>query len=212
MEKNSSARLNGRPVSPTLDGNHHRRVLNTWKEIAAHMGRAVRTIQRYERDSNLPVHRVKGAEYGSVMAFSDEIDTWLNRPPMKERRYVRPTLLVMDRVFPGSISIRKLVLETAYFNVLTAYSAEEAYSTADRFDVDGFVLDQIPGLDSAEEVCEALRERYPKKPIFAMLNAAESPAANGDAARTRADYLILDNDAQQLLIAVLEVFGTPRLT
>jgi CheY-like chemotaxis protein len=146
------------------------------------------------------------------MAFSDEIDTWLDRTPMKERRYVRPTLLVLDRVLPGSICIRKLVLETAYFNVLTAYSAEEAYSTADRFNVDGFVLDQIPGSDSAEEVCEALREGYPKKPIFAMLNAAENPPANGDAARTCADYLILDDDAQQLLIAVLEVFGTPRLT
>jgi hypothetical protein len=34
--------------------------------------------------------------------------------------------VVLDRVAPGSISIRKLVLEVGYFNVLTAYSVEEA--------------------------------------------------------------------------------------
>lgn len=35
---------------------------------------------------------------------------------------IRPCFLVIDREFPGSISTRKLVLETAKFNVLTAYS------------------------------------------------------------------------------------------
>ncbi len=38
----------------------------------------------------------------------------------------RPCFLVVDREFPGSISTRKLVIETAKFNVITAYSAAEA--------------------------------------------------------------------------------------
>ena len=39
---------------------------------------------------------------------------------------IRPCFLVVDREFPGSVSTRKLVIETAKFNVLTAYSGREA--------------------------------------------------------------------------------------
>jgi hypothetical protein len=55
---------------------------------------------------------------------------------------VRPCFLVIDREFPGSISTRKLVIETAKFNVLTAYSATEALETFRIFPaVNGIVLD-----------------------------------------------------------------------
>jgi hypothetical protein len=204
MGQNSSARPNGhtRPVQ----GHNGRQLLNTWKEIAAYTGRAVRTVQRYERDSGLPVHRMRSAGQGSVMAFSDELDTWLNRTQMKEQPYVRPTLLVLDHVIPGTISIRKLVLEVGYFNVLTAYSTEEAYSTAEKFDVDAFVLDHIPGTDTGEEICEAIKERHPEKPIFVVTQGSGA----GSSAPQYADFRIPNNDPQDLLMAVLNVFGPPR--
>jgi hypothetical protein len=47
--------------------------------------------------------------------------------------FVRPCFLVVDREFAGSISSRKLVIETAKFNVITAYSYAEAKVTLDRF-------------------------------------------------------------------------------
>jgi hypothetical protein len=54
----------------------------------------------------------------------------------------RPCFLVVDREFSGSISTRKLVIETAKFNVITAYSGHEARETLERFPrVDGVVLD-----------------------------------------------------------------------
>ena len=54
----------------------------------------------------------------------------------------RPCFLVIDREYSGSISTRKLVIETAKFNVITAYSAVEALETLQRFrNVDGVVLD-----------------------------------------------------------------------
>ena len=53
----------------------------------------------------------------------------------------RPCFLVIDQEFPGSISTRKLVLETAKYNVITAYSAQEALSLLKRFPrVDGVVM------------------------------------------------------------------------
>ena len=55
---------------------------------------------------------------------------------------IRPCFLVVDREFPGSISTRKLVIETAKFNVLTAYTGAEALDLFKRFPaVNGVVMD-----------------------------------------------------------------------
>jgi hypothetical protein len=52
--------------------------LNGWKEIALHLGKGTRTVQRWEKLYGLPVHRV-GREGGEIVyAFRDEIDRWLN--------------------------------------------------------------------------------------------------------------------------------------
>jgi response regulator RpfG family c-di-GMP phosphodiesterase len=55
---------------------------------------------------------------------------------------IRPCFLVVDPEHSGSISTRKLVIETAKMNVITAYSGAEATATLRRFSgVDGVVLD-----------------------------------------------------------------------
>jgi Tol biopolymer transport system component len=50
--------------------------LDSWKEIAAYLGRGVTTVQRWENDEGLPVHRLPHAKKGSVFAFTDELDGW----------------------------------------------------------------------------------------------------------------------------------------
>lgn len=52
------------------------RRLGSWKEIAAHLGRAVRTVQRWEREQGLPVHRLPHNKLSSVYAYSNELDEW----------------------------------------------------------------------------------------------------------------------------------------
>jgi hypothetical protein len=59
-----------------------RLILNSWKEIADYMGRGVRTVQRYERDLRLPVHRPAGKGRSAVLAFADEIDHWMREGPL----------------------------------------------------------------------------------------------------------------------------------
>jgi response regulator RpfG family c-di-GMP phosphodiesterase len=76
---------------------------------------------------------------------------------------------VIDREFAGSISTRKLVIETAKFNVLTAYSAKEAIDTLSRFPgVDGAVVDT--GIDDIEcdELVRKLKEIKPSLPVIAV--------------------------------------------
>lgn len=51
--------------------------LSGWKEIALHLGKGTRTVQRWEKLYGLPVHRI-GREGGEIVfAFRDEIDRWL---------------------------------------------------------------------------------------------------------------------------------------
>jgi eukaryotic-like serine/threonine-protein kinase len=50
--------------------------LDSWKEIAAYLGREVRTVQLWEKGEGLPVHRQQHGRQGSVYAFKAELDTW----------------------------------------------------------------------------------------------------------------------------------------
>ena len=50
--------------------------LDSWKEIAAYLGREVRTVQGWEKTEGLPVHRHQHARLGSVYAFQSELDVW----------------------------------------------------------------------------------------------------------------------------------------
>jgi hypothetical protein len=53
-----------------------RRTLNGWKEIAAHLGKGVRTAQRWEKDLGLPVQRIGTGRAEIVTAYAEEIDEW----------------------------------------------------------------------------------------------------------------------------------------
>ena len=53
-------------------------ILNDWKEIANHLGRGVRTVQRWEQ-LGLPVRRPKGTDRSAVLALSEELDEWVKR-------------------------------------------------------------------------------------------------------------------------------------
>src|SRR5436190_20438541 len=61
-----------------------RRILNSWKEIANYLGRGVRTVQRWETNLGLPVHRPAGRDHSTVLAFSNELDEWLNSRPVRQ--------------------------------------------------------------------------------------------------------------------------------
>ena len=66
-----------RPVARPLVGPNRNR-LDSWKEIAAHLDREVRTVQRWEKHEGLPVHRHRHLKGSTVYAFKSEIDRWLS--------------------------------------------------------------------------------------------------------------------------------------
>jgi DNA-binding response OmpR family regulator len=106
---------------------------------------------------------------------------------------IRPCFLVIDREFPGSISTRKLVIETAKFNVLTAYSGKEALDVFARFPaVSGVVLDG--GLEdiSCSDVASQIKSLQPKMPIIVI-------SAPGFTGCPEADYHLESFDPAKLL-------------
>ncbi len=50
--------------------------LESWKEVAAYLGRTEKTARRWEQTEGLPVHRLLHGERGSIYAYRSELDRW----------------------------------------------------------------------------------------------------------------------------------------
>jgi TolB-like protein/Flp pilus assembly protein TadD len=61
---------------PNTHADPRGRRLDSWKEIAAYLGRDVTTVRRWERREGLPVYRILHSKLGSVYAYTTELDAW----------------------------------------------------------------------------------------------------------------------------------------
>lgn len=93
----------------------------------------------------------------------------------------RPCFLVVDREHSGSISTRKLVIETAKFNVLTAYSADEALAMLRRFPaVDGVVMDAEMPESPCPDLVRSLKALAPSVPVIIVHRPLSEPCSDAD--------------------------------
>ncbi len=58
-------------------GRNSQKRIDSWKEIAAYLGRDARTAIRWEKERGLPVHRVPGGQRQAVFAYRHELEAWL---------------------------------------------------------------------------------------------------------------------------------------
>lgn len=117
---------------------------------------------------------------------------------------VRPVLLVAEPEPPQSISIRKLVLETAKFNVLTAHSTNEAKEAYRLFpNVSALIIVANEELDCEAVIAAVCEHAKDKIPVIAL-----SPRI-GFVCRS-ADYVLPSHDPQVLLELVHTLLGDPR--
>src|SRR5439155_1124872 len=68
--------------------------LESWKEIAVYLRRGVSTVQRWEQQEGLPVHRLPHAKKGSIFANKCELEAW-----WRARAHLEP--LHQDAVVPS---------------------------------------------------------------------------------------------------------------
>ena len=87
-----------------------RTLLQSWKEIAAYLSVTVRTVQRWEKEANLPIHRQGTGRRSRVVAYSDELDSWL-RP--EKSQYIEPKKQVPAWVWYALIALVVLSVAVA---------------------------------------------------------------------------------------------------
>ncbi len=110
----------------------------------------------------------------------------------------RPTILVSEPEPTQALSIRKLVLETAKFNVITAHSTEEALELFCRFpNIDAAVLVKASGIDG-ELIAKQIKQSSDRIPIIGVRCE-------------RADYHIPSFEPEQLLELLRSLLGDPRI-
>ncbi|HEX8924203.1 MAG TPA: hypothetical protein VF786_00345 [Terriglobales bacterium] len=52
-------------------------LLTSWKEVAAYLGKGVRTVQRWEARLGMPVRRPDNSKSGIIQVSREELDRWL---------------------------------------------------------------------------------------------------------------------------------------
>jgi hypothetical protein len=90
-------------MSEGVSGKPGGKRLDSWKEIAAYLQKDVRTVQRWEKNEHLPIHRKPHDKLASVYAYESELDAWWNEGSHPETRANdaaslsgrRPTLVVL---------------------------------------------------------------------------------------------------------------------
>ena len=65
-------------------------VVRSWQNIANYIGRTPRTVQRWEHQFGMPVHRTQISGGRIVFAFARELDFWLRSTPSKRAWVPQP--------------------------------------------------------------------------------------------------------------------------
>jgi len=116
----------------------------------------------------------------------------------------RPTIIIAEPEPREALSVRKLVIETAKFNVITAYSADEATELLRVFPkVDGAVVSSE--LKDCEKVTEAAKSIKGSMPVIVLSANAHQRCGN-------ADHNLSSHEPQELLNLLRSLFGDPRST
>jgi len=115
----------------------------------------------------------------------------------------RPTLLVAEPEPEQALSVRKLVLETGKFNVLTAHSNREALDILELFpNIDAAVLVDDRDID-CNDVGNHIKSATNKVPIIFLHATIGGHCAS-------ADHHLSSHEPELLLELIRSLLGDPR--
>lgn len=86
-------------------------VLTSWKEVAAYLGKGVRTVQRWEKQDGLPIRRIAGTS--KIVVRRDELDQWLHAQPAQNGRGSQAANLHISGIRDGIQVAKSLRLKNA---------------------------------------------------------------------------------------------------
>jgi hypothetical protein len=124
------------------------KMLSSWKEIAHFFGKGVRTVQRWEKTLDLPIHRPPGAPSNVVLARTSDLEEWMHRGPIG-----REEVLDTEVETIGLDGLEREVTFLAEVTGVSAASILSGASTEDRVaaltEVLGRVNAKLAASDSA---------------------------------------------------------------
>lgn len=103
------------------------KMLSSWKEIAHYFGKGVRTVQRWEKALDLPIHRPQGAPSNVVLARTSDLEEWMHRGP---------GALEAKGDTVNSLDLTKLCSEVYLLADMTRTSVSEQQCHASQTEVD----------------------------------------------------------------------------
>ena len=137
---------NRAPIDPTGSAGSglHDKKLVSWKEIAVHLGREIRTVQRWEKTEGLPVRRHEHQKRSTVYAYASELDEWFKkRQPADDPE--------ADAAFEPETDVAEVSTESD--NGDASLSAQSAFATSDHVAVSGA---QVAARPKLQQIAKAL--------------------------------------------------------
>lgn len=115
----------------------------------------------------------------------------------------RPTFLMAEPEPEQALSARKLVLETAKFNVITAHSAREALALCEKFPgTDALIVHGTLEGDCAKVVAQ-FKRNHANKPAI-LLSPSPSISCDG------VDHSVSSHNPEEQVQLLRQLFGDPR--
>jgi response regulator RpfG family c-di-GMP phosphodiesterase len=116
----------------------------------------------------------------------------------------RPCLLIVEPESAEALSSRKLVIETAKYNVITAYSGKEALRALDKFpNVDGVVIHSEMQDFPVEQIARAAKEQKRERHVIVLHSTDGKPLPN-------TDHHVSSHEPGELVDLLRALYGDPR--
>ena len=120
----------------------------------------------------------------------------------KTEHMTRPTILIAEPEPKEALSVRKLVVETAKFNVLTAHSGKETVESLRLFpNVNAVVL--LAELGNCEGIVKDLKSIKSSLPVIVL-------SANQNYRCHDAEHHLSSHEPGELVDVLRSLFGDPR--
>lgn len=115
----------------------------------------------------------------------------------------RPTVLVAEPEPSQALSVRKLVLETAKFNVLTAHSTHEALDIFHLFPNISAAVLVVSDTIGCSDVARKIKETTSTIPVIAVTSQIGNKCE-------KSDYHVSSMEPHELLELIRSLLGDPR--
>jgi tetratricopeptide (TPR) repeat protein len=199
--------------------------LDSWKEIAAFLGRSERTVRRWEKREHLPVHRLAHEKRGSVYAYRSELDLWRGsrRDLTRESQVETAPVLILGRRRPFWLAVATvpiaIVALAAYLLSIRRPAAPDPKPEAVRAFQKGVAFARDVGCKQVQTGIRYLEEatridpRYARawsslaSAYFASTWFGEDPATETLVRAREAAHRALDLDSNSTAWKVLAVYS-----